>query len=90
MLIVASEEAVNKHGFTPLARLVNYSVAGVDPSIMGIGPADAIKMLLAKEKMNLKDIDLVEVNLYFECNACLKYVLHENKKGTKIFAPGTL
>lgn len=61
MVIVASEDAINKHGFTPLARLVNYSVVGVDPSIMGIGPADAIKLLLAKEKMDLKDVDQVEV-----------------------------
>ena len=70
MVIVASEEAVNKHGFTPLARLVNYGVAGVDPSIMGIGPANAIKILMAKEKMDLNDVDLVEVNDNIGANVC--------------------
>jgi len=42
---------------------VGYSVTGVDPTIMGIGPADAIKILMQKEKMDLKDVDLVEVCL---------------------------
>ena len=58
---MASEEAVKKHNLTPLARLVGYSMVGVDPTIMGIGPAYAIRDLLAKTKMKLEDIDLVEV-----------------------------
>ncbi len=61
-VILASEDAVNKHGLQPLVRLVGYSVAGVDPTIMGIGPADAIKMMMSKVKMDLKDVDLVEVS----------------------------
>lgn len=60
-MIIASEEAVKKHNFSPLARLVDYSVAGVDPTIMGIGPVYAIRNLLAKTGKTLEDIDLFEV-----------------------------
>ena len=60
-MIIASEEAVKKHNLTPLARLVDYSVAGVDPTIMGIGPVYAIRNLLAKTGKTLEDIDLFEV-----------------------------
>ena len=60
--MVCSEEALAKHNLTPLARLVGYSVAGVDPSIMGIGPVDAIRKLLKYTNMTLDKIDLVEVS----------------------------
>lgn len=59
--MLASEEACSKLNLKPLARLVGYSVVGVEPSIMGIGPAPAIQMLLAKSGKSLADIDLVEV-----------------------------
>ena len=49
----------------PLARLVDYSVAGVDPTIMGIGPAYAIQSLLLKNNVSLGDFELVEV---ISCN----------------------
>ena len=61
-MVVASEDAVNKHKLTPLARLVGYGVAGVDPTIMGIGPAYAIRNMLDTVGMSLDQIDLVEVN----------------------------
>eukprot|EP00794_Sanderia_malayensis_P016821 gene16821-18517_t len=64
-LILASEEACKKHNLNPLARLVSYGVAGVDPKIMGIGPVPAIKKALSSAKMQLKDMDLVEVNEAF-------------------------
>ena len=60
-VILASEEAVNRHNLAPLARLVGYSVAGVDPTVMGIGPVHAIRDLFEKVNMSLEDIDLVEV-----------------------------
>lgn len=60
-VILASEEAVKAEGLTPLARLVGYSVVGVEPSIMGIGPAPAIKNLLKLTGKTLDDIELVEV-----------------------------
>lgn len=59
--MVASEEACKEYGYKPLARLVGYSVAGVDPSIMGIGPVPAIRNLLKAAGKTLDDIDLVEV-----------------------------
>lgn len=62
-IILASEEAVKQHGLKPLARLVGYSVVGVEPSIMGIGPSPAIKKLLEKTGKTLNDIDLVEVSV---------------------------
>ena len=61
-LVLASEEAIKKHNLTPLAKLVNYSVAGVDPTVMGIGPAHAIRDLFKKVNMSLDDVDLVEVH----------------------------
>lgn len=64
-LIVASGEAVKKHGLTPLARLVQWHVAGVDPTIMGIGPVPAIKGALDRAGKTLADMDLVEINEAF-------------------------
>lgn len=60
-VVLASEEAIRQHNLTPLAKLVNYSITGVDPTIMGIGPVYAIRDLLRKMNMSLDDIDLVEV-----------------------------
>jgi len=64
-LVLASEEAVKKHKLTPLARLVAWQAVGVDPSIMGIGPSPAIKAILQRTKLSLKDIDHLEVNEAF-------------------------
>lgn len=61
-MILASEEAVKQNNLKPLARLVGYSVVGVEPSIMGIGPAPAITNLLKATGKTLNDIDLVEVS----------------------------
>ncbi|XP_050423244.1 3-ketoacyl-CoA thiolase, mitochondrial [Adelges cooleyi] len=73
-VVLASEEALKKHSLTPLARLVGYSVIGVDPSIMGIGPAPAITKLLSLSGKTLNDIDLVEINEAFGAQtlACQK------------------
>lgn len=65
MLIVASEEACTKHNLTPLARLVNYSVAGVCPTVMGRGPVPAIQALLNKSSLSLSDIGLFDINEAF-------------------------
>lgn len=73
-VVVASEEACKEYGYKPLARLVGYSVAGVDPSIMGIGPVPAIRNLLKAAGKTLNDIDLVEINEAFGAQtlACQK------------------
>lgn len=52
---------MKSEGLTPLARIVGYSVVGVEPSIMGIGPAPAIKNLLKVTGKTLNDIEIIEV-----------------------------
>ncbi|MEQ8623668.1 MAG: acetyl-CoA C-acyltransferase [Vicingaceae bacterium] len=64
-VMVASEEMVKKHNLKPIARLVSYAAAGVDPSIMGIGPVKAIPKALKQAGMKLNDIDLIELNEAF-------------------------
>ncbi|XP_064082853.1 3-ketoacyl-CoA thiolase, mitochondrial-like [Macrobrachium nipponense] len=64
-VVLASEEACKEHGFKPLARLVGYAVAGVDPTIMGIGPVPAIQKLLKVSGLELKDVGMVEINEAF-------------------------
>ncbi len=64
-VMVASEEMVKRHNLKPIARMVSYATAGVDPSIMGIGPVKAIPMALKQAGLQLKDIDLIELNEAF-------------------------
>jgi acetyl-CoA acyltransferase 2 len=64
-VILASEQAVREHRLTSLARLVAWSVVGVEPSMMGIGPAPAIRTLLERAGLALADIDLFEINEAF-------------------------
>jgi acetyl-CoA C-acetyltransferase/acetyl-CoA acyltransferase 2 len=64
-LVLTSEDYAKKKGLKPLARLVQWGVAGVDPNIMGIGPAPAIRSALARADLKLSDMDLVEVNEAF-------------------------
>ncbi|MBK9515927.1 MAG: acetyl-CoA C-acyltransferase [Anaeromyxobacter sp.] len=64
-LVVASRAYAERHGLTPLARLVAWGHAGVDPTIMGIGPVPAIRNALARCGATLADMDLVEVNEAF-------------------------
>ena len=64
-MLVASETAVRDHGLQPMARLVGYAQAGVDPKIMGIGPVPATRKLLAETNVKLDDIDLIELNEAF-------------------------
>jgi len=64
-LVLVSEEHAKSKGLQPLARLVQWGVAGVDPSIMGIGPAPAIRAALARADLKASDVDLFEVNEAF-------------------------
>ncbi|HEX7667898.1 MAG TPA: acetyl-CoA C-acetyltransferase, partial [Polyangiaceae bacterium] len=64
-LVLATEDYAKAKGLKPLARLVNWGTAGVDPNIMGIGPAPAIKNALQRAGLTLQDMDLVEVNEAF-------------------------
>ena len=64
-LVLGTEEEVQKSGVAPLARVVAWTSAGVEPARMGIGPAPAIRALLQKAGRNLSDIDLIELNEAF-------------------------
>ena len=64
-VLVMSEEALRKAGATAEARIVGYEVTGVAPEIMGIGPVPAIRALLARQKLTLAEIDLIELNEAF-------------------------
>jgi acetyl-CoA C-acetyltransferase/acetyl-CoA acyltransferase 2 len=64
-LVLTTEELAKSKGLKPLARLVQWGVAGVDPAIMGIGPAPAIKNALARAELKLSDIDVFDVNEAF-------------------------
>ncbi len=63
--IVCSREMAEKHGLTPLARLVSWAVAGVAPAEMGIGPVPAVRKVLDRSGLTLADIDLIELNEAF-------------------------
>jgi len=64
-LLLASGNGVKEHGLTPLAKLTNWAYVGVDPSLMGMGPAPATRKVLDQAGLTLKDIDLIEVNEAF-------------------------
>lgn len=64
-LIIASEEAVQKYGLKPIARIVSSGTVGVDPTIMGIGPVPAIRQALERAQLTIEDMDRVEINEAF-------------------------
>jgi acetyl-CoA C-acetyltransferase/acetyl-CoA acyltransferase 2 len=65
MFVVATRAYADRKGIPPLARLVNWGHAGVDPSVMGIGPVPAVRNALARAGAKLSDFDLFEVNEAF-------------------------
>jgi acetyl-CoA C-acetyltransferase len=64
-VVLAAEDEVRKAGVSPLARVVAWTSAGVDPARMGIGPVPAIRALLQKTGLSLSDIDVLELNEAF-------------------------
>jgi acetyl-CoA C-acetyltransferase len=64
-VMVMSEDALKESGAEPMARIVDYEIAGVPPEIMGIGPVPATRALLERQKLSLPDIDLIELNEAF-------------------------
>jgi acetyl-CoA acyltransferase 2 len=64
-LVIANEASVQKHHLSPLVRVVGWQSVGCDPSIMGIGPVDAIRKLLKRTGVSLDDVELIEVNEAF-------------------------
>ena len=68
-VVVMSEAEAEKRGVEPLAKIVSWAHCGVDPSIMGIGPAPASKKALEKAGWSLDDVDLIEANEAFAAQA---------------------
>ena len=64
-LLLASDRSVKAHGLKPLARLTNWATVGVDPALMGMGPAPATRLVLQRAGLSLKEIDLIEINEAF-------------------------
>ncbi|MDB5666640.1 acetyl-CoA C-acetyltransferase [Cypionkella sp.] len=69
-VLLMSEENANKRGLKPLARIASYATAGLDPSIMGVGPIYASRKALEKAGWNAADLDLIEANEAFAAQAC--------------------
>ncbi|NIM59634.1 MAG: acetyl-CoA C-acyltransferase [Candidatus Aminicenantes bacterium] len=64
-VLVMKEEKASELGVKPMARIVSYAHAGVDPAIMGIGPVPAVSKALKQAGLELKDIDIIELNEAF-------------------------
>ena len=62
--------AAEKRGLKPMARLISYGHAGVDPKFMGIGPVPAVQKALAKVDLKVSDMDVIESNEAFAAQAC--------------------
>ncbi|KZY48901.1 acetyl-CoA acetyltransferase [Roseovarius sp. HI0049] len=69
VLLMSAEDA-SKRGIEPLARIASYATAGLDPSIMGVGPISASRKALEKAGWSVEDLDLVEANEAFAAQAC--------------------
>ena len=70
-----SGEKVKELGLTPIARYVGFSVAGVAPELMGIGPVEAIPKVLKQTGLKLSDIDLIELNEAFAAQSLANSLL---------------
>jgi len=69
-VVLASGDKVKELGLTPLARIVSYGHAGVDPAYMGIGPVPATRIALQRAGLGVKDLDVIESNEAFAAQAC--------------------
>jgi acetyl-CoA C-acetyltransferase len=69
-VVLASAEAVRTHGLKPMARLVAYAHAGVDPTVMGIGPVPASRLALERAGLRVQDMEVIESNEAFAAQAC--------------------
>jgi 3-oxoadipyl-CoA thiolase len=73
-VLIMSAETAQRLGKTPMARVVATGVAGVSPEVMGLGPVPAVRKALARAKLTMKDIDLIELNEAFasQALACMR------------------
>jgi len=73
-MVLASEDAANRHGLTPRARFLSMAAAGVPPRVMGIGPVPSTQKLLSRLQFSINDFDCIELNEAFasQALACLR------------------
>jgi len=69
-VVLMSDAEANKRGVKPLARIVSWATAGVDPAIMGSGPIPATRLALKRAGWKVEDLDLIEANEAFAAQAC--------------------
>lgn len=84
-VLVVSEKVVKELGLQPIARMVTFASAGVDPTLMGIGPVAAIPKALKQANLNLNDIELIELNEAFAAQSLA--VIQELGLNTEIINP---
>lgn len=84
-MIVAGEEGVKANNLSPLARMVSWSRAGVEPSIMGIGPVPAMQQALQVAGLSLDQMDIIEINEAFACQflACQRELQFDMEKANQ-------
>ena len=88
-LLLMSEQKAKDLGLTPLARIRSTSSAGLDPAYMGLGPIPAVRKLLSREKLNIDDFGLIELNEAFasQAIACMKELKCDPEK-TNVLGSG--
>ncbi|HHK4245102.1 TPA: acetyl-CoA C-acyltransferase family protein [Pseudomonas aeruginosa] len=69
-LLLASDQAVSSQGLKPLARIVAYAHAGVEPELMGLGPVPATRLALQRAGLGIDHMDVIEANVAFAAQAC--------------------
>ena len=81
-VILTSSSEAEKKSLKPLARIVSWSSVGVEPSLMGLGPIDSVKLALKKANWKIEDVDLFEINEAFaaQCIAVIKELNIDEKK----------
>lgn len=85
MLVVATGDFVAAHGLKPWARIVSYGVAGVDPTVMGIGPVPASRKALERAGLDIEEIGRVEINEAFAAQyLAVEQALHLNRDVTNV------
>jgi acetyl-CoA C-acetyltransferase len=91
-LILASEDAVQQHGLTPIGRIVDTEWAGLEPERMGLGPVHAASPILTRNGLGRDDIDLWEINEAFAAQviACLRAWQNDDYCRTRLGLPGAL
>ncbi len=81
-ILLANEDAVKKYNLKPIAKIISMAVAGVEPSVMGIGPVPAVQKALKRAGLKIADLDLIELNEAFASQsiACIKELGLDSKK----------